>query len=46
MIVRGVTTHKIFPGAHKTSNDTLKAEGWTQKTSYIGQEIVTHNGIG
>ena len=38
--------HKIFPGAHETSNDALKAEGSTQKKRYIGQEIATHNVIG
>ena len=46
MIARGVTAHKIFPGAHETSNDALKAEGWTQKKRYIGQEIATHNVTG
>ena len=24
--------HKIFPGAHETNNDALKAEGGTQKS--------------
>ena len=38
MFTRGVSAHKIFTGAHKTSNDALKAEGGTQKNDYIHQE--------
>ena len=34
-IASGVTVHKIFPGAHETNNDALKAEGSTQKTMML-----------
>ena len=46
MIARGVTAHKISPGAHETNNDALKADGRTQKKRHFGQEIATHNGMG
>ena len=46
MIALGVTAHKIFPGAHETSNDALKAEGSTQKSGDVGQENFVDDGIG
>ena len=45
MIARRVTENKIFPGAHETNNDTLKAEGWTKKGNR-DEEVNVHNGIG
>ena len=44
MITRGVTMHKIFPGAHKTSNDTLKAEGGTFKSITFSKENFIDDG--
>ena len=41
MIARGVTAHKIFPRAHETSNDALKAEGRTQKASLRSRNCYT-----
>ena len=35
MIACGVTAHKIFPGAHKTNNDALKAEGQHEQTMML-----------
>ena len=46
MITCGATVHKIFPGAHETSDDTLKAEGWTQENVAFVKENFVDDGIG
>ena len=39
-IARGVTAHKIFPGAQETSNDALKAEGQHKKAVMLVKKMM------